>query len=79
MVVAKVVVASMRACKVMTTDRVCDPESQPRSLMHHASSKLRTLRPVAAKVPEGAQLARQGIQFMLHYCSHQQPKAVRLA
>jgi hypothetical protein len=25
MVVAKVVVASMRACKVMTTDRVCSP------------------------------------------------------
>jgi hypothetical protein len=58
MVVAKVVVASMRACKIMTTDRVCTPESQPRSLMHHAVPKLRTLRPVTARVPEGAQLAR---------------------
>lgn len=64
-VLAKVVVASMVASKVMTTDRECAPESQPRSLMHPAVPKLRTPRPVTALVREGAHLARQGIKCML--------------
>jgi len=59
-VVAKVVVASMSASKIMTRESV-HSMSRPHSFMHRAVSELRTPRPVNAQVPEGMHLTGQGI------------------